>query len=62
MASLNIESNALKEQLPKVEKQINAVRQLAMQLDVEGTPTVFAKDQRLSGGVTVSELHQIFKN
>ncbi|WP_318429314.1 DsbA family protein [Photobacterium leiognathi] len=62
LASLNIESNALKEQLPKVEKQINAVRQLAMQLDVEGTPTVFAKDQRLSGGVTVSELHQIFKN
>lgn len=62
LASLNIESNALKEQLPKAEKQINAVRQLAMQLEVEGTPTVFAKDQRFSGGVTVSKLHQIFKN
>lgn len=60
LASLNIDSNALKAQLPKAEKQINSVRQLAMQLDVEGTPTVFAKDQRLSGGVTVSELHQIF--
>ena len=60
LASLNIDSDALKAQLPKAEKQINSVRQLAMQLEVEGTPTVFANDQRLSGGVTVSELHQIF--
>lgn len=60
LESLNIDSDALKAQLPKAEKQINSVRQLAMQLEVEGTPTVFANDQRLSGGVTVSELHQIF--